>query len=574
MPSAEIRRYGLLAGLALVGYLLILAWHADYGVPANTAPTDQAPVVAGPAPVQEAVAPAVPSALHVAASPPASTPDDVPVPAATVTTAGVAASSTVATAPRLVEVRTDVLHAWIDLDGGDLVKLLLLDYPVSADRPDVKVALLNRTPSEIYVAQAGWSGPDGPDASPAGRPVWQSAASAYDIGDGATIDVVLTHAAGDIRYTKTWRFARGSHAITHEMRIDNGSTTPWRAHPFYQLKRDGGRRESANALAPVPFLGAALTTPEDSYVKIAFDELDEAPAAVHVAGGWIALLQHYFLGAWIPPAADANDYYGRKARDGTYLIGLTGPQQVVQPGGKLTHASVLYAGPKIMSVLEKLAPHLELTIDYGILWFIGIALFWMLEHIHTVVGNWGVAIILLTLTVKVLLYPPSAASYRSMAKMRELAPQMKRLQERHADDRQKLSEEMMALYRREKVNPMGACLPMLIQMPVFLALYWVLYESVELRQAPFFGWIRDLSVLDPLFVLPILQGVTMYLQQMLSPPPPDPMQARMFKIMPFIFTVMFAFFPAGLVLYWLVNNIISIAQQWYVTRQIVRAAAT
>lgn len=572
MPNtAELRRYGLLAALAVVGYLMVLAWNDDYGVRAPV--TSDAPPLVGSAPATVAGTPDVPTpvASAQAGAAGAAVADDVPIPATSRTLPVATGGST--SSQRLVEIRTDVIHAWIDLDGGDIVKLLLLDYPVAIERPDAKVVMFNRTGAETYLAQSGWSGPDGPDASPAGRPLWQTSASQYDMGTQASLDVTLTHTAGDVRYAKTWRFTRGSYAVVHEMRVANDGQAVWQGHPFYQLKRDGGRREAANFLAPMPFLGAALTTADENYVKVGFEELEEAPVSVQVNGGWIAILQHYFLSAWIPPSADANDYYGRKARDGNYLVGLTGPLTTVNPGTSFAHASTLYVGPKITSSLATLAPHLELTIDYGILWFIAIVLFWMLEHIHTVVGNWGVAIILLTLTVKVILYPPSAASYRSMARLRELAPQMKRLQERHADDRQKLSEEMMALYRREKVNPMGSCLPMLIQMPVFLALYWVLYESVELRQAPFFGWIQDLSVMDPWFVLPILQGITMYVQQMLSPAPPDPIQARMFKIMPFIFTVMFAFFPSGLVLYWLISNVISIGQQYYVTKQVERASA-
>jgi len=344
---------------------------------------------------------------------------------------------------------------------------------------------------------------------------------------------------------------------------------------FAQFKHDGGEALAgeSSGLGPRPYVGAALQTRDDRYFKLDFDDIDDGPFQERLQGGWVAMLQHYFLGAWIPPAADLNSYVGRKTGDGGYAVGLIGPEQVVAPGETRAFGAELYLGPKNQRRLQEIAPDLNLTVDYGFLWWLAVPLFRVLDWLHSFVGNWGFAIILLTFLVKLVLYPLSNAGYKSMAKMRQVAPKMKQLQERYSDDRQKLSTEMMALYKREGANPMGGCLPMLLPMPVFIALYWVLYESVELRQAPFALWIQDLSEIDQFFVLPILMGASMFLMQYLNPPPPDPMQARIMKAMPIAFTVLFLFFPSGLVLYWLVNNILSLAQQWYITRKIEREAA-
>jgi YidC/Oxa1 family membrane protein insertase len=317
-----------------------------------------------------------------------------------------------------------------------------------------------------------------------------------------------------------------------------------------------------------------LTTSESRYEKLEFDDLDEdGTYRVVVEGGWMAFLQHYFLSAWVANQEEANNYYGQRRTDGTYVFGYTGPLKTIASGGQGDWRTQFYAGPKDQKRLEEIAPNLNLTVDYGFLWWLAVPLFYVLDWLYAFAGNWGVAIILLTVLVKIVLYPLSAASYKSMANMRRVAPQMKRLQERYADDRQKLSQEMMNLYKKEQVNPLGGCLPMLLPMPIFIALYWVLFESVELRQAPFFLWINDLAAMDPYFILPLLMGGSMYLTQLLSPAVGDPMQVRMMKMMPIMFTVLFLFFPAGLVLYWLVNNVLGVAQQWYVIKQTERAQA-
>jgi YidC/Oxa1 family membrane protein insertase len=326
-------------------------------------------------------------------------------------------------------------------------------------------------------------------------------------------------------------------------------------------------------MGPQPYLGGALTTSEDRYAKIEFDDLDEEPYRMSVEGGWVAFLQHYFLSAWVAEPETTNNYYGQKRSDGNYVFGYTGPLRTIAAGGRGEWKTQFYAGPKDQKQLELIAPNLNMTVDYGFLWWIATPLFYVLDWFHGYVNNWGFAIILLTVLVKLILFPLSAAAYKSMANMRRVAPKMKRLQERHADDRQKLSQEMMALYKKEKVNPLGGCLPMLLPMPIFIALYWVLFESVELRQAPFLLWINDLAAMDPFFILPLLMGGSMYLTQLMSPAVGDPMQVKMMKMMPIMFTVLFLFFPAGLVLYWLVNNVLGVAQQYYVIRKSEREAA-
>lgn len=342
---------------------------------------------------------------------------------------------------------------------------------------------------------------------------------------------------------------------------------------FAQLKRDASSDPSSStATGTATYLGAALWTASEPYKKVSMKDIDKGSLKENVSGGWVAWLQHYFVTAWIPAKSDNNVVQTRKDSQGNYIIGYTGPAISVPAGGKVETSAMLYAGPKIQSKLKELSPGLELTVDYGFLWFIAQPIFWLLQHIHSLLGNWGWSIIVLTMLIKGLFFPLSAASYRSMARMRAVAPKLAALKERFGDDRQKMSQAMMELYKKEKINPLGGCLPILVQMPVFLALYWVLLESVEMRQAPWMLWITDLSIKDPFFILPIIMGATMFIQQRLNPTPPDPMQAKVMKMMPIIFTFFFLWFPAGLVLYWVVNNCLSIAQQWYITRSIEAAS--
>jgi YidC/Oxa1 family membrane protein insertase len=470
-------------------------------------------------------------------------------------------------------VASDTLRLWIDRVGGDVVKASLLRFPVDIDQPDVPLSLLSQTGDFVYVAQSGLTGPDGPDRGGA-RPRYETVRTFERPGETVLELRHRTEAGLDV--TKTFRLPDGDHLVDVTYSVANGSEAPRRVALFAQLKSDGTSPEGGQgfALGPRPYWGAAFTTVESKFEKVRFGDVDDAPFEATVEGGWVALMQHYFLGAWVGDPDRSHRFYGRQGRDGLYRFGYTGPSVEIAPGSEAELSAQLYLGPKDQNRLAEVAENLKYTVDYGFLWWIAEPLFQVLSIFHALVGNWGLAIILLTLAVKLLLYPLSAAGYRSMANMRRVAPEMKRLQERHADDRQKLSQEMMALYQREKINPLGGCFPILIQMPVFLALYWVLFESVELRHAPFLLWIRDLAAMDPWFVLPVLMGGSMYLQQLFSPPPPDPTQARILKIMPFAFTFLFLFFPSGLVLYWLVNNVLSVAQQWYITRTVEAAASS
>ena len=577
MPSAEIQRILLIVALAVTGYLLMLAWQDDYGqapAPGSSAPPTviEGPAERAPAPSADPGVPVVEAPSRGRMEDGSEMPTDIPDVPLEAGPEPAGQRSAVVSDAGLVEVSTPTMTVWIDPRGGDIVGVHLPEYPVSLDLPDTPFVLLDRRPGHTYVAQSGLVGRDGLDAR-GERPLYAADARSYRIVDEAQ-DVVLRFADDDISVEKRFRFDPADYYVGLEYRMHNQTSEPMAANLFAQLKRDASLPEGGQMfLGPRPYLGAALTTAESRYDKVDFEDLADEALREEVDGGWIAILQHYFLSAWVANPDERNRYYGYPNRngDGTYIVGFTGPALSVGPGEIGRFAAGFYAGPKHQKRLAEIAPNLDLTVDYGILWWLAVPLFYLLDGIHGLIANWGVAIILMTLVIKLVLYPLSAASYKSMAKMRKLTPQLKRLQERHSGDRQRLSQEMMELYKKEKANPLGGCLPMLLQMPVFIALYWVLYESVELRQAPFFLWIDDLASMDPFFVLPILMGASMFFQQTLNPPMPDPMQARIMKMMPIMFTVLFLFFPAGLVLYWLVNNLLSMAQQWFITYRIEHA---
>ncbi|MEQ8858253.1 MAG: membrane protein insertase YidC [Pseudomonadales bacterium] len=567
MLPTEVQRILLLVGLAATAYLMILAWNDDYVAQKTpvefSAEPEVGDVTGNDAGVPDTGAIDAPPAAQVGAG-------ASDVPDASLLGAVEPSASADVTAPvsegRLIRVATDMQEVWIDRVGGDIVRVQLPKHRLDINR-DVPFLLLNRGDGHIYMAQSGLIGPDGVDS--AERPTYQSAASEYTLKGNEPLIVSLSTRHQGLDVVKRFEFRPGEYQVRVSYRIDNASGREIRAGLFAQIKRDDKEAlgDKPFTLGPQPYLGAALTTNDSRYEKLTFDDLDEGPFRAAVDGGWIAFLQHYFLSAWIANEDQTNQFYGQKRGDGTYIVGYTGPLRSVAPGATGEWNTRFYAGPKDQNRLEQIAPNLNLTVDYGFLWWLAVPLFKILDWVHSGVGNWGLAIVLLTVLVKLVLYPLSAASYRSMANMRRVAPQMKRLQERHADDRQKLSTEMMALYKKEKVNPLGGCLPMLLPMPIFIALYWVLFESVELRHAPFMLWIHDLSAMDPYFVLPLLMGGSMFLMQLMSPAMGDPMQQKMMRLMPIMFTVLFLFFPAGLVLYWLVNNLLSMAQQWYVMRQ-------
>lgn len=548
----DIQRSILIVALAIVSYIMVLKWNEDYGQP-------QLPAVAA-APAQTAVG--VPTAATQADVPVAGEQGNAP--------ANVAAA---ASTP-LIQVQTDVLKLAIDPQGGDVVQLALPQYPRSLQNRDVPFALFDNGTERTYVAQSGLTGANGPDARASGRPLYSSEKNAYQLVDGQDELVVeLKFSEAGVNYVKRFAFKRGHYDFTVSHRIDNQSGAPWSGNLFAQLKRDASADPSATSGASMAtYLGAALWTQDEPYKKVAMKDMDDKNLRETVQGGWVAWLQHYFVTAWVPSKDDSNVVATRKDGQGNYIIGFTGPALNVPAGASAETSATLYAGPKIQDKLEELSPGLELTVDYGFLWFIAQPIFWLLQHIHSLLGNWGWSIIVLTVLIKLAFFPLSAASYRSMARMRAVAPKLQALKEQFGDDRQKMSQAMMELYKKEKINPLGGCLPILVQMPVFLALYWTLLESVEMRQAPWLGWIVDLSIKDPFFILPIIMGVSMFVQTSLNPTPPDPMQAKVMKLMPIIFTFFFLWFPAGLVLYWVVNNVLSIAQQWYITRQIERAA--
>ncbi len=470
-----------------------------------------------------------------------------------------------------ITVTTDVLKVTIDSQGGDIVRVALPKFFKKINTPDDPFVLIDNDQGHTYLARSGLIGQNGTDASNKPRPIFYSAKTNYTLTSGEDIlnvDLTFTQEDG-VHLTKRFSFARDSYAIKISYIVNNSSDATWIAATSGQIKRDSHNPIVSSGLGMKPFLGAATTTVDTNYKKYSFSKLEDEKVKHSRTGGWVAMVQHYFLSAWIAPENSENTYELRKSKnkDIYYLQFTSSPFSV--PAGKQGEQSFqFYAGPKDIRSLEKLSPHLDLTVDYSFLWWIAKPLFYGLDFIHSFVGNWGIAIILLTLVVKLIFFYPSATSYRSMAKMRKLQPKMAELKERYGDDRQKMSMETMKMYRTEKVNPLGGCLPILIQMPVFLALYWVLMESVELRQAPFFFWIKDLSVKDPFYVLPLIMGVTMFIQQKLNPAPTDPMQAKVMQMMPVFFTFLMLFFPSGLVLYWVVNNSLSITQQYFITKHI------
>ena len=462
-----------------------------------------------------------------------------------------------------VLVQTDVIKAEIDTVGGDLRHMVLLKYRDSDDKRK-DFSLLEDFPPKIYVAQSGLIG----NGLPTHKTVYSAQSSNHVLQEGqGSLEVRLAWNDGNgVQVDKIYTFHRGSYVVDVAFEIHNGGTTPLSPSAYYQIVHDS---ESAKTSRLMPtFTGAAYFTEANKYKKVSFDDMKKSNLSMNADNGWIGLVQHYFVSAWILKQGVEREYYTKQLSTNLFSMGQVISLGTVDPAASLSTQARLYAGPQEQDHLKAVTPGLEYTVDYGWLTIIASPLFWLLSMIQKLVQNWGVAIIVLTILIKLAFYPLSAASYRSMAQMRELAPRLQRMKEQYGDDRQKLHQAMMELYRKEKINPMGGCLPILIQIPVFIALYWVLLGSVEMRQAPFMLWIQDLSAVDPYYVLPVLMGITMIIQTRLNPTPPDPVQAKVMKIMPVVFSVFFFFFPAGLVLYWLVNNVLSIAQQWHINRTI------
>ena len=468
-----------------------------------------------------------------------------------------------------IQIETDLYKAEIDTLGGDLRQLTLLEHKASgADDQDFLLMSDSGKPM-VYVAQSGLIG----DNLPNHKNQFTSTATSYKLSEGKDWLEVRLNWTGDngVQVDKIYTFRRGSYVVDLAHEIRNNSNQTLNPSVYYQIIHD---RESNQGSIMMPtFTGGAFYTAESKYTKLSFDDMADEDLLLNSKDGWIGLVQHYFVSAWIPKEGMSRVFYTRQLTNDLFSIGTKSAIGSIAPGSSFTVDARLYSGPQTQEDLEATAPGLEYTVDYGWLTIIAAPLFWVLSAIEKLVGNWGVAIIILTILIKLAFYPLSAASYRSMAHMRELGPRLQRMKEQYGDDRQKFQQAMIELYRKEKINPMGGCLPILVQIPVFIALYWVLLGSVELRHAPFMLWIGDLSVPDPYYVLPILMGLTMIIQTKLNPTPPDPLQARIMMIMPIVFSVFFFFFPAGLVLYWLVNNVLSIAQQWQINRSTEQAAA-
>lgn len=482
-----------------------------------------------------------------------------------------ALSSAELQAGQTIQVKTDVMEADISTAGGDLRKLDLLKYHDSKD-PSKPYSFLHSEGGRTYVAQSGLIG----NGLPTHKTLYTASRREYNLQpDADTIQVHLEapQSAG-FKVEKIYTFHRNSYVVDVSYEVTDTGTSAMRPYAYFQFLRDGDPPEGDTRFAKT-YNGAAVYTDKSKFVKAEFTEIAKGKTDYpkNDDNGWIAMIQHYFVSAWLPQGKVSREYYTKKLGDDLYSAGVVVPVGNID-AGKTSRISVpMYVGPQEQNQLAKLAPGLDLVVDYGWVTVIAKPLFWVLSLFYKWVQNWGVAIILLTVSIKLLFFPLSAASYKSMAKMRAVSPKLQLLKEQYGEDKQRMNQAMMELYKTEKVNPLGGCLPIAVQIPVFIALYTVLLTTVELRNAPFMLWIQDLSLPDPYYVLPLIMGVTMLLQTRMNPTPPDPIQAKVMQIMPVAFSIFFFFFPSGLVLYWLVNNILSISQQWYITRTIGKEMA-
>lgn len=563
----DLTRFSLYTALAIVTYFMLLAWQEDY------------PPVIDDGSNTRVEIPQIPNGQNPGSASgdlPNDLPASVPAPQAsaasdapTVTPESNPVISNTPPSPDLIAIRTDTFDIRINPVGGDIVYLALPLYRKQIDVANDPFVLLDNQPGREYIAQSGLIGPNGIDSD--GRAVYRTASSSYTMGasaDSLDVDLTTTTANG-VEVIKRYSFNRDSYLIDIDFIVNNNSGESWQANAFGQIKRDPFDDPSDAGGFGRTYLGFVTTIEEDPYIEVEFEDIDDnGQSTLETTGGWMAFSQHYFITAWIPDPDSVNRLTTRKNSNNQYYGEFTSSSFQVAPGTSGSHGIQYYAGPKDQYVLRDISPGLDKTIDYSFLWFIASPIYWLLSRINSFVGNYGISIILLTIVVKSAFYKLSETQYRSMAGMRRLMPKMQQLKESYGDDKMKLQKATMDLYKKEKINPFGGCLPMLVQMPVFIALYWVLLESVELRHAPFMLWLNDLSVRDPFFILPLLMGATMYLQTTLSPAPADPMQAKVMKMMPVMMTVLFLWFPAGLVLYWLTNGALGILQQWYITRKL------
>lgn len=549
-------RLFLFGGLALVLMMIYQAWQRDYG------PQPQ-PVVETTAPISESVSPGMTGAVP-----------DVQIAAPAVDNAApTAVPQTIeaVTAPT-IKITTDLLDVEVGTQGGDILNVFLRDYPVALETPDEKFKLMTSGAVNRFIAQSGLIGSD-KEIAPTHEALFTSTQQEYKLAEGEDfVEVVLTwqHPSG-ITVNKRYTFKRGSYEVELRHEVINNSGNSWAARVYHQLQRSRPPEGEGN-LFLYTYTGPAIYTQEGKYEKYTFDDIEEAQLSRNTTHGWISMLQHYFLGAWIPPADEKTHLYTNKLSNNRFLVGMYSPLVNVAHGARYDFTSKLFVGPKLQQEMEMAAPGLELTVDYGWLTVLAKPIYWLLQQMYAISQNWGWAIIFLTIIIKAAFFKLSETSYKSMANMRRLAPRMQALKDRYGDDKAKMNQATMEMYKKEKVNPLSGCLPIMVQIPVFIALYWVLLESVELRQAPFIFWLEDLSLKDPYYVLPFLMAASMFVQQKLNPAPIDPMQAKIMMSLPFVFGIFFAFFPSGLVLYWVVNNLISITQQYIITRKIEKEA--
>lgn len=550
----ETTRFILLIALGLVLTMIWQAWQTDYVIPYQTPVNDQSTV--NNAEIKTPDLPGIPN-IPVKEESDAST---MPVPEAGI--------KKMDQQGQTIHVKTDVLDVEISTYGGTIQKTLLLKYPVSKKDKDEPVELLKNNFNDFYVIQGGLLGDDEVANH---KSVFKADKLDFDLNGNEKLSVPLVWDSGSgLKIIKTFTFYRGQYVADVSQEVVNKTNMDWKGRAYAQINRTQPHKQSSRFIHT--YTGAVISSPEKRYKKIKFKDIEKEKLSVDIANGWAGMVQHYFFTALLPGSKEEKyHYYTLNPDNKSYVIGAVTPAKTIVSGTKDAFNQRVYFGPKLQKTLSHLAEGLELTVDYGFLWFIAEPIYWLLDHIHSFTNNWGWSIILVTLLLKMLFYKLSAVGYRSMANMRKVQPRLISIKERYKDDRARLNQAMMEIYKEEKINPLGGCFPIMIQIPVFISLYWVLLGTVELRQADFILWIHDLSIPDPYYVLPLLMGITMFAQQKLNPAPMDPVQAKVMSILPVAFTIFFAFFPSGLVLYWVVNNVLSIAQQWMITRNLEKA---
>jgi len=542
----ETQRLILMVALMITGLLLWQSWEVRHYQPTQETSYEQA---SSQLPVDESV------------------PEMPPEKTAELSTVTKQQLTAPATAEK-IRIITDVLDIELSSAGGDVRKASLLKYPVELKEPDKVVQLMNDSMPRLFVGQSGLISRNA--KLPDHHTVYRTERSEYRLEEGEDeLKVNLTwQAENGINVIKQLIFKRDSYLVEVNYQIDNNSGEPLSLAAYRQLQRGDYTIQGENSFI-YTFTGAVVSNSINKYEKIDFDDMaDWKQEQDYAQGGYVGMLQHYFTSAWLANEKEDNRFYTKALSDGRYVIGMSSPEKTLATGESETLYMRMFIGPKDQERMTAASEDLRLTVDYGVLSLLADPLFWLLRWIHELLGNWGWSIIVLTMIIKLFFYPLTDKQYRSMANLRKLQPKMEAIKERHGDDRQKMGQAMMELYKKEKVNPLAGCLPILVQIPVFIALYWVLVESVEIRQADFMWWLNDLSSADPYFILPVLMGISMFFMQKLSPKPSDPMQEKVMMSLPIIFTIFFAFFPAGLVLYWFFNNLLSIMQQWYITKKV------